>query len=367
MKQRQESKTRLRKKAGKTNKPVLSRWLLALALSTVLAAGVIYLIHVRLHQSFQRGELGNNPVSTNQNYADSLDLRVAAKASYPSEALQEVKDLGVSDAIEQQIISFSVADDHLTEYGLLYEPSVPPPPAGYPVIILCHGYYNPDKYMTTTGYINDMDFYARQGFAVIKPDFRGQGLSIHAGKPDGAYYSMSYNTDVMSLISAVKRTKRLDSGDINLWGHSMGAYIALRAAVLSPDIKNLILLSGPVGSLKEMYLSYVPPSDIDNPVALKISQAVFQKYGTPAENPTFWSDASPINFVSRISAHVQIYVGQDDRVVPPKFSADLSSALAKAGKPHEYYSYADGSHSLANRLQNIWPNSLRALESGKES
>jgi dipeptidyl aminopeptidase/acylaminoacyl peptidase len=173
---------------------------------------------------------------------------------------------------------------------------------------------------------------------------------------------MDYNTDIMSLITAVKKTSYLDKENISIWGHSMGAYIGLRAAALSPDIKNLIILSGPVASLKTMYLTYIPSSDVNNLNALKSRNQVFAKYGNPAQNSAFWNSASPINFINRIKAHVQIHVGSLDQIVPPEFSSDLDKALTKDHIQHDYYVYPDGVHSLAAQRSLIWPRTLQILK-----
>lgn len=308
------------------------------------------------------GQLSGNNAAAGVNLAKSLDLRIARKAAYPSETVTIVHDYGESSGLSTKSFSYKVADAGLTEYGLLVEPAGPPPKKGFPAIILCHGYESPTRYSTALTYLNDMQFYAQHGFAVFKPDYRGQGLSLYQGQPDSAYYSMAYNTDVMSLISALKKTAFIDRSNLNLWGHSMGAYIALRAAVLSADIKNLILLSGPVDSLSKMYLSYVPPSDVNNLNALKTRNDVFSKYGTPADDSNFWKFASPINMLGFIKAHIQIHVGELDQTVPPEFSADLAAALSAQHLKYEYYVYPDGPHSLEPQRQLIYSRSLQDLQ-----
>lgn len=322
-----------------------------------------YISDSYVNKPTQKGHFSFGQTYSGEDLAHSLDLRLTAKASFPSKPIKTIKDLGIVNDNRQSVVSFSVPTDGLTEYGLMTTPTTPMPAGGYPVIILCHGYYNPEQYSTYTGYIGDMNFYSQHGFVVIKPDYRGQGLSSDAGKPEGAYYSMAYNTDVMSLISAVKQTPNLNKNNINLWGHSMGAYIALRAAVLSPDIKNVILLSGPVADIEDMYKLYLAPSDQDNPVAYQIRQAIINKYGSPVADPNFWSDASPINFVSRLKARVQIHVGTADQVVPPVFSADLDKALTKANKSHQYFVYQGASHGLTAQMSQIWQRSLDLLNS----
>ena len=331
-----------------------------LVVCLILSIALIY--SAKLNFSRQAGLLNENETSSGEILYHSLDLRLAKKADYPSSTITTVKDLGPNNGIGRQIISFTVPDDGLTEYGLMYLPSGPQPAAGWPVLILCHGYITPDDYNTSLGYISDMDFYARNGFAVLKPDFRGQGMSIGQGQAEGAYYSMAYNTDLMSLISAIKKTSYLNSKDISLWGHSMGAYIALRASVISKDIKDTILLSGPNGSLKQMYLSYVPPSDENNPIALKLRNSAFAKYGTPAENTKFWLNASPTSFLATTAVYYQIHVGLLDPVVPPALSADLDGDLNNLHRSHDFFTYPDGRHSLFAQRQLIWSRSLSILK-----
>lgn len=338
-------------------------WPLAPSLLFIVIGAAGFIVYIFIHSHIERGKFGVSDTYAGENLAHSLDLKLAAKATYPSSPLTLTQDMGLVDGLPNHIFQFSVPKDGLREYGLMVSPASAAPTSGYPTIILLHGYLNPDRYKTTTDYLAEAEFYARHGFLVVKPDLRGQGLSTKDGHPDSAYYSMAYNTDVMSLISALRKTSFVDKSNINLWGHSMGAYVALRAAVLSKDIRNVILLSGPVDSIDEMYLSYIPPSDENNPYALASRTSDFAKYGTPPDNPAFWHDASPINFLSNIKGTVQVHVGLSDKVVPPKFSADLKSALDKAHVKNQYYAYPGGNHSLVPQRPDIYARSLRLLNS----
>lgn len=326
-----------------------------------LFAAAVYLVVFNAGRQ-AAGQLSPGETVTLPGFSRSLDLRVASKNKYPSDQISIVQDLGVVGQVVEKVFSFKVEADGLNEYGLMALPSSPAPSGGFPIIILSHGYDNPEKYSTIDDLQPDMEFYAQRGFAVLKPDFRGQGLSINQGHADSAYYSMSYNTDIMSLISAVKKTQYLNKNKLNLIGFSMGSYISLRAAVLTPDVKNLILMSGPVDSLQTMYLTYIPPSDVNNLYALKSRNDDFAKYGNPAENSAFWSAASPINFVSRLKGHVQIHVGALDQIVPTQFSADLDSALTKAHVAHDYFVYPDGNHSLEAQRGLIRLRTLQILQ-----
>ena len=292
---------------------------------------------------------------------NSLDLSVASKARYSNKPISFIKDIGIQNNVKHELISFEVPKDNLSEYALMTTPTKKPPGGKYPVIILCHGYVNPRAYSTLEDYSPDMEFYSQHGFVVIKPDFRGNGFSVTSGTPDGAYYSMGYNTDVMSLVAAVKKTSNLDKKNISLWGHSMGGYVALRAAVLSADIKNLILLSAPVGNTQDMYSDYTAVSDRDNPVAADIRDQQLVIHGTPLTNPTYWDTTSPINYVSRLHADVQIYASTNDHVVPSEFSQDLNQALAARHIMHQLTIFAGDDHGLVDHRAEIWSNSLKIL------
>jgi len=334
-------------------------YFIALGLLAVFVGVVVILTHA--DRQDQVGKSGST-ATAEQSLYKSLDIRDLRKVSYTSSQVTKVQDLGVSANAHQYIFKFAVPHDNLTEKGLMTLPVTAEPAGGYPVVILCHGYSNPWSYSTTKAYLSDMEFYSQHGFAVLKPDFRGQGLSIPDGQPEGAFYSSAYNTDVLSLVAAVKNTVYLNKADINMWGHSMGAYIALRAAVISPDIKNVILLSGPVGYPADMFRSYIAISDTSNPTAANIRLDQLDKHGTPLSNPGFWDNTAPINFVAGTKAHIQIHVGTADRTVPPHFSADLDQALTKAGEVHQYFIYQGGNHGLGQQRTQIYQRSLQLLQ-----
>ena len=341
---------------------LVSSLILVMIFGVILGLAWAYISDSYIGSPLKKGHFSFGQTYTGEDLASSLDLRVAAKAAYQSSALAQTQDLGEISGTHQSVVSFSVPQDGITEYGLMSVPLSKMPAGGYPAIILCHGYYNPAQYSTTKGYLNDMEFYSQHGFVVVKPDYRGQGFSAQVGRPEGAYYSMAYNSDIMSLIASLKQTNYINKHSINLWGQSMGAYIALRATVLSPDIRHTILLSGPVGQIQDMYKMYVAPSDKDNPVAYQIKQGAIAKYGSPVANPNYWENASPINFVNSTSAYIEINVGTADKVVPPVFSKQLDSALTKAGKAHQYFVYQGGGHGLQAERPQIWQRSLQVLE-----
>ena len=85
-------------------------------------------------------------------------------------------------------------------------PNTQPPPNGFPVLILNHGYILPSAYDTVNSYKSDSDYFASKGFLVLKPDYRGNGNSEVTDK---ALMRFAYPIDVLNLIASVEILKTL--------------------------------------------------------------------------------------------------------------------------------------------------------------
>ena len=114
----------------------------------------------------------------------------------------------------------SYQSDGLKINALLTVPNGEKPENGWPAIIFNHGYIPPEEYKTTERYVAYVDGFARNGYIVFKPDYRGHGDS--EGNPEGAYYSPAYTIDVLNAVASVKKFKDADPNKIGMWGHSMG-------------------------------------------------------------------------------------------------------------------------------------------------
>lgn len=260
-------------------------------------------------------------------------------------AVTTVTDLPPRGGCATSIISYS--SDGNTVRALLQVPSTLRPANGYPILILLHGYITPATYRTEgTDYQDFIDYFCANGYAVIKPDFRGHGQST--GEAMGGNLQPSYSYDVMNLVASLPNISGLNATAVALLGHSMGGAVALRTAVASHDlpIDAYIMAGGVVGSLEDIAYKW-PRSMLPADIRPQRSRLI-ETMGSPEQNPTFWHDASSINYVDAITAPVQIHHGDADAVVPIFFSEHLDRALTTAGKPHEYYIYPGGDHQFLN-------------------
>jgi dipeptidyl aminopeptidase/acylaminoacyl peptidase len=234
----------------------------------------------------------------------------------------------------------SYKSDDLKIYGLLTIPHSLKPTNGFPTIVFLHGYINPKQYITTQDYVASQDGLAQNNFITFKPDLRGHGQS--EGTADGAHFSPSYVIDTLNAISALKTYSQTDPTKIGVWGHSNGGEIALRAMVISKDIKASVLWAGVVGSFQDMLETY----NHKIPFMKRSTPDLIIQYGIPSVNPDFWELIEPYNYLSNISAPTQLHHGTADEQVPIELSQSLASALKESGKFVELYEYHNANHNF---------------------
>lgn len=277
-----------------------------------------------------------------------LTIAAIRARSYPGGEITIEQQLDQRGSRQVSIVSYR--SDGFKIYALLSLPTSQRPTAGYPVIILDHGYINPAQYQTDgPEYSSWIDALTAAGFAVIKPDYRGNGNS--EGVPEGGHYSPVYAYDNLNLVSSLKQYPVVDPKRIGLVGHSLGGHEALRTIVVSPDIKATSLAAGVTGSFYDLFFNWPhSPAPNDQPTAIVRGnlQRLVDEQGNPKTNPDFWSSASAVNYVSAVTGAVQVNHGTADDVVPKLFSDHLVEALQKAGKTVEYQVYDGGDHQFTH-------------------
>jgi len=319
------------------------------AVSFCLVLLGIFQAYITNGTSFQAfGETLASKIPSMTTVDHPLSIETMRKKSYPGSDLVIEETLADGSNYHQYIASYQ--SEGLKIYGLLTVPTATPPAGGYPVIIFNHGYIAPTTYVTTERYIAYVDAFARNSYIVFKPDYRGHGKS--EGKPEGAYYSHAYATDVLNALSTLKQYKVADPTRIGMWGHSMGGNIILRDSVVNTkDIKAAVIWGGVVAPYDDLLNNWhrkatyrPPPQELAN--RNNYRKNLTDQYGTPETNPTFWKTVDPFSYISDITAPIQLHTGELDEEVPPEFSASLYEKLILAGKTAEYYIYPGGDHNI---------------------
>lgn len=231
------------------------------------------------------------------------------------------------------------------------------PKTGWPVIIFNHGFIPPDEYVTTERYIAYTDAFSRNGYIVLRSDYRGHGNS--EGKAEGGYGSSAYTIDVLNAVASVKKYKDADPNRIGLWGHSMGGHITLRSMVVNKAIKAGVIWAGVVASYPDLLSKWRRPNTPVNvtpsPFPTTSSRGSWRRgfieqYGTPEENPEFWNSISANSYLADISGPLQLHHGTADDSVPHEFSETLSEQMKMAGKEVELYIYQGDDHNITSNF-----------------
>jgi dipeptidyl aminopeptidase/acylaminoacyl peptidase len=255
--------------------------------------------------------------------------------------------------------------DGLKIFALLTVPGGKKPEGGWPVIVFNHGYIPPEQYRTTERYVAYVDAFARNGYIVFKPDYRGHGNS--EGRPEGAYFSPAYTIDVLNAVSSIKKYPEADPDRIGMWGHSLGGHITLRSMVVSQDIKVGVIWAGVVASYEDMVNNWRRrrpwrPSQRENMAGRPSRQELTETFGTFEENRDFWDSISPITFAADVSGPIQLHHGTGDATVPVLFSQILSGKLEEAGREVELYTYEGDDHNISANFTSAAQRSVKFFD-----
>jgi len=241
--------------------------------------------------------------------------------------------------------------DGNTIYAYMTVPQGTAPATGWPIVVFNHGYIPPEIYRSTERYIAYTDGFARNGYIVFRPDYRGHGLSD--GEATGAYGHPGYAIDVLNALESIKAYPAADPNRVGMWGHSLGGFITLREMVVRDDIDAAVIWAGVVGSYSDMLnnwrrsgsTSFTPPPTI-SAQARRWRQAVVEEMGTPEENPAYWDSISANAYLADLSGPVQLHHGTADTDVPYEFSATLEQQIIDAGGVVEYHEYPGDNHNI---------------------
>jgi uncharacterized protein len=283
-----------------------------------------------------------------------LAIQSMRERSYPGSAITIEETLQPGSNYSRYIASYQ--SDGLKINALLTIPNGEKPATGWPVIIFNHGFIAPDVYRTTERYVAYVDWLARNGYIVLRSDYRGHDQS--EGEARGAYGAPDYTVDVLNALASIEQLPDADPKRIGMWGHSMGGYITLRSMVITNTIKAGVIWAGVVGPYPNLSHrpTATPTPEGATPEPTRTGTPGFngrwrselvETYGTPEENPEFWNSISSPVFVNDISGPLQLHHGTADHSVPLAASEYLYQAMQAADKPVEMYTYPGDDHNIA--------------------
>jgi len=255
-----------------------------------------------------------------------------AARSYGGGELRVEETLAVTEAFTRTLITYP--SDGLTIYGFM---NVPRGEGPFPVVVLLHGYIDPDIYSTLAYTTRYADSLARAGYLAVHPNLREYPPSDSG--PNRFRVGMAI--DVFNLLALVRQQggqpgplRQADPDAIGLWGHSMGGGIALRVITVDPDVRAAVLYGSMSGDEKVNYERVLYWSG---------GERGQEELDTPDEA---LQRISPIFYLERIQAAVSIHHSDADATVPLEWSLDLCERLQAIDRPVECFTYAGLPHTF---------------------
>ena len=279
-----------------------------------------------------------------------LMIEVMRQQAYPGSEITIEEKLGPGSNYDRYVASYE--SEGLTIYALLTIPQGEKPESGWPIVVFNHGYIPPDQYRTTERYVAYVDGFARNGYIVFRPDYRGHGNS--EGEATGSFGTPDYTVDVLNAMAAVMQHPDADPDRVGMWGHSMGGGITLRAMVVTPDVKAGVIWAGMVAPYPDLLEWYrrrsagrpTPTPNPDGATGRRWMQELLA-FGAVEENPAFWAAIDPTSYLTELSGPIQLHHGTADASVPVAYSEDLYARLQEAGQASELYLYANDNHNIS--------------------
>jgi dipeptidyl aminopeptidase/acylaminoacyl peptidase len=257
----------------------------------------------------------------------------------------------------------------LKVHALVAVPDGEAPPQGYPVIVANHGTHpDPPRYGFTAEGVDSRpgDYYrsvpalfTAHGFMVVMPDYRGHNSSEGGEYARGFLASSYFAEDVLALLSALPSLEHADTGNVFMWGHSLGGEVTLKALLATDRVRGASLWSAVGGDIWEQayYYSTRNADDLADGSGVAKDAVVALRGELDALGPAYdWRDSNALRFLACLHAPVILHHALEDRGALYDWSRRLAAELYALGKVYEFHSYPGSDHFFEGETR------LRAAE-----
>jgi uncharacterized protein len=141
--------------------------------------------------------------------------------------------------VQRTVMSYE--PDGLRQYALVLRPGGTPPDGGWPVVQFNHGFHpDPPKSGFVASGQSDrpgdyyralVQAYAKRGFVVVAPDYRGHNVSEGGAFTSRVLADAWYTRDAITAFLAIESLDDVNLQRVYMTGHSMGGLVTQRALI----------------------------------------------------------------------------------------------------------------------------------------
>jgi dipeptidyl aminopeptidase/acylaminoacyl peptidase len=230
---------------------------------------------------------------------------------------------------------FHYLSDELLISGTIHAPWGKGP---FPTIILNHGYVPPEKYSLGDKTDAIAEHLANEGFLVLAPAFRGWGNSNSGPN----FFRAGMVIDTVNLINSLPTLESARRDKVGIWGHSMGAGVALKAAIVDQRIRTAVL-TAPMSLWDQDIIERWGDVDFSMENGAK---PLMHLYTKAMVDSAFLELTSPRQYLDKLRAVVQIHYGAKDMVAPKSWADEIAKQLTARRKTVDYNIYSDQDHNF---------------------
>ena len=277
---------------------------------------------------------------------DGFGYQLVDLTTHRAEALADIYE-GVNKPFEVRRITYAAQDGLMIPANLTLPRGKPA--QKLPLIVLPHG--GPAARDTA-----DFDWWSQaladQGYAVLRPNFRGSDLDRAFLTKGFGEWGRKMQTDLSDGVRYLAREGIADPARVCIVGGSYGGYAALAGVSLDPGVYGCAVSVAGLSDLRRM-LSWVNQRQLS--AGANRTQRYWDRFmGVSGPGDPALEEISPLRHVNAINVPVLLIHGKDDTVVPFEQSEVMYAALRSAKKDAQMVTLKEEDHWLsrsATRLQ----------------
>jgi dipeptidyl aminopeptidase/acylaminoacyl peptidase len=236
--------------------------------------------------------------------------------------------------VAPQHVWYPSLDPDVQVPALLYRPRNLPPGRLPPAILYVHG--GPTSLHDNDWYPAVQDFVTR-GYVVICPNYRGSTGYGKAFKVANRFdLGRGDTNDVAAAADYLIQQRLADPKRIAITGVSYGGFMTMTCTTQHPG-------KWAAGSALVPFVNWFTEHASERE---DLQYWDDQNMGDPVKDYDRWYANSPIFFIDRITAPIQLIAGGNDVRCPKEEAEQVRDKLAELGRPVELHVYEDEGHSL---------------------